>query len=83
MLGALEFLGHWTLILVLFVVLFGVLAFAFAQDRLGSMLLGFVRTVGSLFSSPFVYLRKIVLSLADFGERGGCRPPDQRTVPAQ
>lgn len=62
--------GHWVAALVLFVVLFAALAFVFARDRVGFLVLGFARTAGSIFSSPFVFLRRTILRLADFGDRG-------------
>ena len=62
-----EHLAEWSLI---FVGLFLVLSFLLVREKLGAMLLGFSRTIGSVFTSPFIYLRKISLQLAAFGKSG-------------
>ena len=64
------FAGQWIAAIVLFVVLFAGVAVLFARGRALLMLLGFGRTIASLFTSPFTYLRNICLRLADYGERG-------------
>jgi hypothetical protein len=62
--------AHFFLTVALFLVLFAVIAVAFARERFLHLLLGFIRNLGSVFYSPFIYLRKIVLELCDFGRTG-------------
>lgn len=55
---------------VLFVAMFVAMAFMFARDRVGLLFLGFGRTLLSFLIAPVFYLKKTVLQLVRFGEKG-------------
>jgi len=56
--------------IVVFIILFLLIAYAFARNRFGAMLGGVFRIIASFFYSPFVYLKKAVLALAEYGQKG-------------
>mgnify|MGYP000890483837 CR=1 FL=1 len=55
---------------LVFLALFFLIASLFAKERLGQMLQGLLRILASIFYSPFVYMKRAVLSLADHGVKG-------------
>lgn len=55
---------------MVFVVLFVTITFLLAREQFTAMLRGLGRIIGSFFYSPFVYLRKAIRGLADYGRQG-------------
>lgn len=56
--------------IIVFLVLFGLIAYLLARDKFVSLLYGFFRVIISFFYSPFIYMKKAVLSLAEYGTKG-------------
>lgn len=60
---------------LVFLLLFGVIAYLFARGRFLPLLRGFGRVILSFFICPFSYLRAAVLSMADHGADAGADVP--------
>jgi hypothetical protein len=61
---------HPALIAVIFIVLFLIICSLFAARDVVHMLRGMLSTITSIFVSPFIYLKKAITELADYGKKG-------------
>lgn len=56
--------------LIVFVILFVSISYLFAKDKFLSMIIGLLRLLASFFYSPFVYIKRAVVGLAEYGTKG-------------
>jgi len=63
-------LTNWLSFLIVFFLLFTVIAYLLDRDKVGDMYLGILRVIYSLFYSPIIFLKKSILNLANFGRKG-------------
>lgn len=67
---AAQYAQNFVASVVVFILLFGAIAYALARDRFGPALSGIALVVLSFFRCPFVYLKAAVLTMADYGAKG-------------
>ena len=64
------FVANLQATIIVFLVLFTLISYLFARDKFVSMLSGLFRIIISFFYSPFIYVKKAMLSLAEYGIKG-------------
>ncbi len=68
--GFSSFAEHFILAAFLFLLIAALILYLFARDRMFQVLFGVLRTIASFFTGPFIFLKKLVGQIADFGTRG-------------